>query len=112
MLELLQLLRAEPRLLTMPDSVQRLVRRYINCRRGRLWKVNQLLQHIKRPWQSVSSDVGDWTNNATEAVIGLDYMIRAKAMRGFKSLEKAIAHPYLSEYIREFDGVCDLRKVV
>jgi len=96
----------------LPEGVEKLVRRYINCRRGTLWKVNQLLQHIEQTWEHVSSDEGDRTNNATERLIGLDYKIRAKSMRGFKSLEKVLGHPYLSQYIRAVDGVCDLRKVV
>jgi len=112
MLELLELLRAEPRPPTVPDELERLVRRFINCRRGLHWKVNQLLQHIERTWQKVSSDEADRTNNATERIIGLDYKIRAKTVRGFKSWDKVLAHPYLSEFVRGTDGICDLRKVV
>jgi len=81
-------------------------------RRAVLWKVNQLLQHTERTWQKVGSDEGDRTNNATERIIGLDYKLRAKTMRGFKSSDKVLAHPYLSEYLRGVDGVCDPRKVV
>jgi hypothetical protein len=55
---------------------------------------------------------GERTNNATERVIGWTYKIRAKSMRGFKSPDKALSHPYLSEYLRGDDGICDLRKVV
>jgi len=87
-------------------------RRFINCHRGMLWKVNQLLQHIERTWLVVGRGDGDPTNNATERVIGLTYKIRAKTMRGFKSWDKALAHPYLSEFLRGEEGVCDLRKVV
>jgi len=112
MLDLLKLLHAEPRSRAVPAEVERKVRRYINCRRGTLWKVNQLLQHIERTWERVSSEDGDRTNNATERVIGLTYKIRAKTMRGFKSWDKALSHPYLSEYLQGNDGICDLRKVV
>ena len=112
MLDLLKLLHAEPRLPLVPAEVERKVRRYINCRRGTLWKVNQLLQHIERTWGRISSHDGDQTNNATERVIGLTYKIRAKTMRGFKSWYKALSHPYLSEYLRGEDKICDLRKVV
>ena len=112
MLELLELLRAEPRPPTVPDRLERLVRRYINCRRGLHWKVNQLLQHVERTWQKVSCEQGDRTNNDTERIIGLDYKIRAKTMRGFKAWPKVLGHCYLSEYLRGTDGVCDLRKVV
>jgi len=112
MLKLLELLKAEPRPPTLPEAIEKLIRRYINFRRGTLWKVNQLLQHIERTWGDVSSDGHDRTNNATERVIGLSYKIRAKTMRGFKSWDKVLAHPYLSELLRGYDGICDLRKVV
>ena len=112
MLKLVELLRQEPRPPTFPESIEKLVRRYINCRRGTLWKVNQLLQHIERTWQHVSSDEEDRTNNATERIIGLDYKIRAKTMRGLKNDNKVLAHCYLSEYLRGSGGVCDLRKVI
>jgi hypothetical protein len=55
---------------------------------------------------------GDRTNNATERVIGLTYEIRAKSIRGFKSWDKVLSHPYLLEYLRGDEGICDLRKVV
>jgi hypothetical protein len=96
----------------IPESIEKLVRRYINCRSGVLWKVNQLLQHIERTWDKVNKDGPDRTNNATERLIGLNYKIRAKTMRGFKSRPKAVNHCYLSEYLRGGDGVCDLRKVI
>jgi len=112
MLELLELLRAEPRPPTVPDELERLECRFISCRRGLHRKVNQLLQHIERTWQKVSSDEADRTNNAIERIIGLDYKIRAKTVRGFKSWDKVLAHSYLSEFIRGTDGICDLRKVV
>ena len=112
MLELLELLRAEPRPPRLPERVERLVRRYINCRRGLHWKINQLLQHIERTWEHVSTDEADRTNNTTERVIGLNYKIRAKTTRGFKSWDKILGHCYLSEYLRGVDSVCDLRKVV
>jgi len=112
MLKSIELLRQEPRPPTLPEAVEKLVRRYINCRRGTLWKVNQLLQHIERTWDRISSDEGDQTNNATERIIGLNYKIRAKTMRGFKSIDKSLGHCYLSEFLRANESVCDLRKVV
>jgi len=105
-------LKSEPRPPTLPESVEKLVRGYINCRRGLFWKVNQLLQHIERTWEHVSSDEGDRTNNATERIIGLDYKIRIKTVRGFKAWDKILCHCYLSEYLRGNNGLCDLRKVV
>lgn len=110
MLQLAALVRVEPRPPTVPAQLE--VRRYINCRKGVLWKINQLLQHIERSWESISAENGDRTNNPTERVIGLTYKIRAKTMRGFKSWDKVLTHPYLSEFLRGVDGVCDLRKVV
>jgi len=74
--------------------------------------VNLLLQHIERSREIVSSDEGDRTNNATERIIGLDYKIRAKTMRGAKNINKVLGHCYLSEFLRGDNGVCDLRKVV
>jgi len=74
--------------------------------------VNLLLQHIERSWEIVSSDEGDRTNNATERLIGLDYKIRAKTMRGIKNTDKVLGHCYLSEFLRGNNGVCDLQKVV
>ena len=112
MLKLIELLRQDPRPPTLPEAVEKLVRRYINCRRGTLWKVNQLLQHIERTWGRISSDEGDRTNNATERIIGLNYKIRAKTMRGFKSIDKSLDHCYLSEFLCGNESVCDLRKVV
>lgn len=112
MLKLLGLLKAEPRPPTLPEAIEKLVRRYINCRKGLLWKINQLLQHIERTWEHVSSDQGDRTNNVTERIIGLDYKIRVKTDRGFKSWDKILCHCYLSEYLRGNNGLCDLRKVV
>jgi len=112
MLKLLELLKAEPRPPRLPEAVEKLVRRYINCRRGLLWKVNQLLQHIERTWVDVSSDAGDRTNNATERIIGLDYKIRVKTMRGSKAWPKILGHCYLSEFLRGVAGICDMRKVV
>ena len=93
MMELQRLLHekwASPRL---PEEIERLVRRFINCRKGTHWKANQLLQHIERTWEYVGRGPGDPTNNATEQVIGLTYKIRSKTMRGFKSWDKALAHP-------------------
>ena len=73
--------------------------------------------------EDVGRGLGDPTNNATERVIELTYKIRVKTMRGFKNPDKmlllrsllrrvALAHPYLSEYLRGTDGVCDLRQVI
>jgi hypothetical protein len=96
----------------IPERIEKLVRRYINCRRGALWKANQLLQYIERTWEKVSKDDTDRTNNTTERLIGLDYKVRAKTMRGFKSWQKVLNHCYLSEYLRGTNGTCDLRKVI
>ena len=112
MLELKRLLHEKWSLPEVPEEIERLVRRFINCRHGLLWKANQLLQHIERSWPFVSRDAADPTNNVTERIIGLDYKIRTKTMRGFKNWDKALAHPYLSEFIRGTDGLCDLRKVI
>jgi len=91
MQELLELLRLKPRPPTPPEDLERLVRRYINARKGLPWKVNQLLQHVERTWAQVSDDPVDPTNNATERLIGLTLKIRAKTMRGFKSPAKVLA---------------------
>lgn len=112
MMELKRLLRLHRLRSDVPPQIERLVRRFINCRRGLLWKANQLLQHIERTWSQVSRDTTDATNNTTERIIGLTYKIRAKTMRGFKSLDKAVAHPYLTQFIRGTDGLCDFRKVI
>jgi len=110
--ELLVLLRKKPRAPTVPEELSRLVRRYINARRGLPWKVNQLLQHIERTWEKVSDDQVDPTNNVTERMIGLTFKIRSKTMRGFKAMHKVLAHPHLSFFLRGQVGICDLRKVV
>jgi hypothetical protein len=112
MRELLELLRKKPRAPTVPEALERLVRRYIYARKGLPWKVNQLLQHVERTWEKVSDDPADPTNNATERLIGLTFQIRAKTTRGFKSMPKVLAHPFLSSFLRGRDGVCDLRKVI
>lgn len=112
MLELKRLLHEKWSLPQLPEQIERLVRRFINCRKGLLWKANQLLQHIEWSWSSISRDPADPTNNVTERIIGLDYKIRTKTMRGFKNWDKALAHPYLSEFLRGTDGLCDLRKVI
>jgi hypothetical protein len=112
MRELIELLHRYRAAAQFPEAIERLVRRFINCREGLLWKANQLLQHIERTWSSVSRGPGDPTNNVTERLIGLTYKIRAKTMRGFKSWDKALAHPYLSQFLRGTAGVCDLRKVI
>jgi hypothetical protein len=112
MLELLELLRKQPRAPTAPEELSRLVTRYINARRGLPWRVNQLLQHVERTWQKVSDDPADPTNNATERLIGLTSKIRSKTMRGFKAMHKVVTHPYLSFYLRGDGGICDLRKAI
>ena len=112
MRELLELLRKKPRAPTVPEELSRLVRRYIYARKGLPWKVNQLLQHVERTWEKVSDDPVAATNNATERTIGLTFKIRSKTMRGFKSDQKVLAHPYLSSFLRGQEGVCDLQKVI
>jgi transposase-like protein len=110
--ELLRLLRHQPRSPTVPPELERLVGRYINARKGLPWKVNQLLQHVERTWEKVSSDPADPTNNDTERLIGLTFKIRAKTMRGFKSMRKVLAHPHLAYHLRGNGGACDLCKVI
>ncbi len=112
MLDLITLLRQDPMPQKIPEGIEKLVRRYINGRGGGLWKANQLLQHIERTWEKVGKNGTGRTNNTTERLIGLDYKIRVKTMRGMKSTAKALNHCYLSEYLRGEDGVCDLRKVI
>jgi hypothetical protein len=109
---LLELLRLHPRPPTPPEELRWLVERYLPCRKGLLWKINQLLQHVERTWEKVSDDPVDATNNTTERIIGLTLKIRSKTMRGFKSLAKVVAHPYLASYLRGQEGICDLRKIV
>jgi len=108
----LELLRQKPRPPTVPEELSRLVGRYICCRRGLLWKINQLLQHVERTWEMVGDDPVDPTNNATERIIGLNLKIGSRTMRGFKSQRKVLEHAYLSSFLRGRDGVCDLRKVI
>jgi hypothetical protein len=112
MRQLIELLHRYRCCATLPEEIERWVRRFINCREGLMWKANQLLQHIERTWTSVARGPGDATNNTTERLIGLTYKIRAKTMRGFKSWDKALAHPYLSQFLRGTEGLCDLRKVI
>ena len=112
MLELKRLLHEQWSSPQLPAEIGRLVRRFINCRRGAHWKANQLLQHIERTWPDVGRGPGDPTNNVTERVIGLTCKIRAKTMRGFKGWEKALAYPYPSQYLRGENGVSDLRRVI
>ena len=112
MLELQRLLHEKWALAKFPEEIERLVRRFINCRKGTHWEANQLLQHIERTWSKLPRGPGDPTNNATERVIGLTYKIRAKTMRGFKNWDKALAHPYLSQHLRGENGVSDLRSVI
>jgi hypothetical protein len=38
----------------LPEEIEALVRRFINCREGLLWKANELLQHIDRTWSIVA----------------------------------------------------------
>jgi len=110
--KLWKLLRREPRPPTVPKELTRLVRRYVRRRKGGWWKINQLLQHVERTWEKVSDDPHDPTNNATERIIGLTFKMRSKTMRGFKSQEKVLAHPYLSQFLRGQDKVADLRKII
>lgn len=112
MRQLLTLLRQTPRPSVPPPELRRLVRRYINCRHGSLWKINQLLQHIERTWEHVSDDPVDPTNNATERLIGLTFKIRAKTMRGFKAKSKVTNHIYLAHFLRGQAGQCDLKNVI
>ncbi|MHC4301139.1 MAG: hypothetical protein ACYS7Y_28040 [Planctomycetota bacterium] len=112
MLKLIKLLHLHSNSTDVPPEIERLVRRFINCHSGLLWKANQLLQHIERTWPSVSRDPIDATNNTTERIIGLTYKIRAKTMRGFKSPKKALAHPHLAQFIRGTDGICDFSQVI
>lgn len=80
--------------------------------RRRALENNQRLQHIERTWSSVSRDPVDPTNSASERLVGLMYKIRAKTMRGFKSPDKALAHPYRAAFLRGTAGVCHLRMVI
>jgi len=112
MLELKRLLHEKWSSPRLPEEIERLVRRFINCHRGTHGQANQLLQHIERTWAYVGRGPGDPTNNVTERVIGLTYKIRSKTMRGFKSWDKALAHPYLSQHLRGENGVSDLRRVI
>lgn len=112
MRKLLGILRQKPRPPTVPDALERLVRRYIGCRRGLLMKINQLLQHIERTWEKVSDDTQDATNNVTERIIGQRLKVRSKTMRGFKSPKKVLNHAYLSSFLQGKQGVADLRKVI
>jgi hypothetical protein len=110
--ELMALLRKKPRAPTAPEELSCLVRKYIYARKGLPWKVNQLLQHVERTWEKVSDDPVDPTNNVTERMIGLSSKIRSKTMRGFKSMHKVLAHPFLACYLRGQGGTCDLRKLI
>lgn len=112
MRRLLELLRLKPRPPTPPPELESLVRRYSRCRKGLLWKINQLLQHVERTWEKVSDDPADPTNNITERIIGLTFKIRAKTMRGFKATHKLVAHPYLASFLRGQAGACDLQEVI
>lgn len=110
--ELLEIFGLDPRPPTPPPELTRLVRRYIHCRKGLPWKINQLLQHVERTWQKVSDDPLDPTNNVTEQIIGLTFKIRSKTMRGFKAESKVLNHPYLASFLRGEEGISDLRKVI
>jgi len=112
MKRLLEILRLEPRPPRVLVELERLVRGYIHCRKGFLWKINQLLQHVEWTWEQVSDDPVNPTNNVTEQIIGLTFKIRAKTMRGFKSQQKVLDPVYLSSFLRGEDGICDLRKVI
>jgi len=108
MRQLLDLLHRKPR----PPELGRLVCRYIHCRRGFLWKVNPLLQHVERTWEKVSSDPNDPTNNVTERLIGLTFKIRAKTLRGFKAQKKAIDPIYLASFLRGTNDPCNLKSLI
>jgi hypothetical protein len=110
--KLWKLLRRDPRPPAVPEELTGLVKHYIRRHKGTPWKINQLLQHVERTWRKVSDDKDDPTNNATERLIGLTFKIRTKTMRGFKSDGKALAHPYLSAFLRGQDKVADLRKII
>jgi len=112
MRKLLGILRQKPRPPTVPGALERLVTRYIGCRRGLLWKINQLLQHVERTWEKVSDDAEDATNNVTERIIGQTLKVRSKTMRGFKSHKKVLNHAYLSSFLQGEQRVADLRKVI
>jgi len=43
MLKLLELLEVEPRPVKLPEAIEKPVRKYITCRGGILYQVNQLL---------------------------------------------------------------------
>ena len=51
------------------EEIEQLVRRFINCQVGLLWKANQLLQHIEQTWTLVSRGPRDPTNNTTDGII-------------------------------------------
>ena len=112
MLELKRLLHEKWQSPQLPEEIERLIRRFINCHRGIHGKANQLLQHIERTWPYIGRGPGDPTNNVTERVIGLTYKIRSRTMREFKSWDKALAHPYLSRYLQGGNGISDLRRVI
>lgn len=50
--------------------------------------------------------------SVTERVTGPMYKIHSKTMRGFRSWDKALARPYLSQYLRGENSVSDLRKII
>jgi hypothetical protein len=47
-----------------------------------------------------------------ERIVGLSFKIRSKTIWGYGALEKALARPYLSCYLRGREGVWNLRKVI
>jgi hypothetical protein len=102
----------QPPTTTVPEALERLVRRYLNARKGLPGKINQLLQHVERTWAKVSDDPANPTNNATERQIGLTYKIRWKTMRGFKSDRKALAHPCLASFLQGQDDRCELGRLL
>ena len=95
-LSLSELLKFSPRAVRLPESVAHFVSRYINCRMVTLFKVNLLLQHIERACEQISSPEGSRTNNAAERIIFIDYNIRVKTIRFFKSFFNVLLHFYLS----------------
>ena len=76
------------------------------------WRVNQLLRHMGRMWETVSDDPADPTNDARERLIALRFKIRAKTMRGFKSMPQVLARPHRAFFPRGQEGTRDLRQVI
>jgi hypothetical protein len=54
-------------------------------------QVNQLPQHVEWVCAKVSDDAVDATSNVSECLIGLNFKMRPKTMRGFKLNAKSWA---------------------